>query len=128
MLNFIGYDPLITQFGYYGNGQDRITRYSSSYYYYNYYGRVHIHCASSDFISAPPLWFFANGSAIGVINRNFQVGHFPQNATAVLKIADYRQLSYCDGGVFICRVVNNNTGHSQEKKFTLTINCTLYAR
>ena len=117
----IGFDPLITQFGYYGNGQDRITRYSYGYDYYYYYGRVHIHCASSNVTFAPPQWFFTNGSRIGVRDRNFQVGQF-SNGTAVLKIADYRPLSYCDGGVFICHVNNSVSGHSQEKKFTLTIN------
>lgn len=54
-------------------------------------------------------------------DRNFQAGLFP-NGTAVLKIADHRLLSYCDGGIFICRVNNSVSGHSQEKKFTLTIN------
>ena len=118
----VGFDPLITQFGYYGNGEDRITRYSYDYYYYYYYyGRVHIHCASSNVTFAPPQWFFTNGSRIGVRDRNFQAGQFP-NGTAVLKIADYRPLSYCDGGVFICHVNNSVSGHSQEKKFTLTIN------
>ena len=116
---YIGFDPLITQFGYYGNGQDRITRTAYSYYYY--YGRVHIHCASSNFTFAPPQWLFANGSVIGVRDRNFQVGHFP-NETAVLKIADYRPLSDCDGGIFTCSVVNRVSGHSQKKNFTLTIN------
>jgi hypothetical protein len=119
----LGFDPLITQFGYYGNGQDKITRYFYDYYYnyYYYYGRVHIHCASSNFTFAPPQWFFTNGSRIGVRDRNFQAGHFP-NGTAVLKIADYRLLSYCDGGVFVCHVNNSVSGHSQKKKFTLTIN------
>ena len=121
-LKSSGYDPLITQFGYYGNGQDRITRYTSSYSYSSYYyGRVHIHCASNNFTYARPNWFFANGSLIGVRDRNFQVGHF-SNGTAVLKIADQRPLSYCDGGIFTCRVINTASNHSQEKNFTLTIN------
>ena len=114
------------QFGYYGNGQDRITRTAYSYYNsYYYYGRVHVHCASSNFTFAPPQWLFANGSIIGVRDRNFQVGNFP-NETAVLKIADYRPLSYCDGGTFTCSVVNRASGHSQKKNFTLTINSYVY--
>lgn len=122
-----GFDPgLITQFGYYGNDQTRIIRYLQSYSYYNYnssdlHGKVHIHCASSNFTSAPPDWFFANGSAIGVRDSNFQVGYLPWNGTAVLKIADYRLLHYCDGGTFTCRVVDSDSGHSQEKNFTLII-------
>lgn len=120
--NFAGFDPLITQFGYYGNGVDRITRYASSYRYS--YGRVHIHCASSNYTHAPPEWFFANGSRIGVRDRNFHAGHF-SNGTAVLKIAENRPLSYCDGGVYTCRVVNADSGHSQTKNFTLTINSRL---
>ena len=116
---FAGFDPLITQFGYYGNGVDRITRYTRSWYYQ--YGRVHIHCASSNFTHAPPNWFFSNGSRIGVRDRNFHAGHF-SNGTAVLKIADNRPLSYCDGGVYSCRVVNADSGRFQTKNFTLTIN------
>ena len=116
------FDPLITEFGYYGNGEDRITRYTSRYSYRN--GRVHLHCTSRNFTAAPPHWYFANGSRIGVRDRNFHVGHYPSNGTAVLKIADYRPLSYCDGGIFTCRVNNSVSGHSQEKNFTLIINST----
>ena len=111
-----GFDPIITHFGYYGNGLDR---YISSYPY----DRVHIHCATSNSTHAPADWFFANGTRVGVRDRNFQAGHFT-NGTAVLQIANNRSLRFCDGGTYTC-IVNTTSGHFETKNFTLVINSKL---
>ena len=112
-----GYNPLITQFGLNGDGRDRVTVYRYSYRY----GRLNIHCRSSNHTHAPANWYFANGTRIGVRDRNFRAGHF-SNGTAMLQIAHFRPLSYCDGGNFTC-VVNASADHYETKNFSLLIGC-----
>ena len=116
---FAGYDPLITLFGFYGDGLDKKKQRT---YRYNYiHDRILIFCATSNSTHALADWYYANGTRIGVRDRSFRVGHFP-NGTAVLQIADDRPLSYCDGGTYTC-VVNATSGYSETRNFTLFINC-----
>ena len=109
---------MITQFGYYGDGLYKATRYISFYQY----GRVHVYCSTSG--DTLGEWYFSNGTRIGTRDRNFRAGHF-SNGTAVLQIADTRPLSYCDGGTYTCRVVNDTTLHYETRNFTLVINSKL---
>jgi hypothetical protein len=109
---------MISRFGLYGNGQDRVVL-SSSYRR----GRVKIICATKNSTDAPPDWFFRNGTRIGFRNRNLKVTQ-SSDGTAVLRIADYRPLSYCDGGTYTCIV--NTTDHFETKDFTLVINCKIF--
>ena len=114
-----GFDPLIIEFGLNGNGLDRARLYT---YYYGY-GRVNIHCTSSNATHAPADWYYStNGTRIGVRDRNFRAGHFP-NGTAMLQIAHYRRLSYCDGGNYTC-IINTTSGHYETRTFNLIIDST----
>lgn len=111
------FDPMISRFGLYGNGQDRAVL-SSSYYRR---GRVRIICATTNSTDAPPDWFFENGTRIGFRNRNLKVTR-SSDGTAVLRIADYRPLSHCDGGIYTCVVNATTSDHFETKDFTLIIN------
>ena len=117
-INFYctGFDPLISTFGLYGNGQDRAVL--SSLYRR---ARVKIICATENSTYAPPDWFFKNGTRIGFRNRNLKVVRSP-DGTAVLRIADYRPLSYCDGGTYTCIVNATSSDHFETKDFNLVIN------
>ena len=116
LLTPVGYDPLITDFGYHGNGLDKavLYRWNSD--------RINIHCTSSNATHAPANWYFSNGTRIGVRDRNFRAGHFP-NGTAMLQIAHYRSLSYCDGGNYTC-IINTTSGHYETRTFNLVVDCT----
>ena len=112
-----GYDPLITEFGYNGNGLDRATIYRS--FFRN--GRVRIHCTAGNTTHVTTDWYYSNGTRIGVRDRNFRAGHF-SNGTSMLQIAEYRALSFCDGGNYTC-IANSTVGPEYEKRtFTLIIN------
>ena len=114
------FDPLIKEFGYNANGLDRATLYT---YFYRY-GRVRIHCTPGNITSTTVDWYYAiNGTRIGVRDRNFRAGHYP-NGTAMLQIADYRRLSYCDGGNYTC-IANSTSGAYEKRNFSLIIGCKL---
>ena len=106
---------MISRFGLYGNGEDRVVLRSYRR------GRIRIICATKNSTDAPPDWFFKNGTEIGFRNQNLKVTH-SSDGTAVLRIADYRPLSYCDGGTYTC-IVNASSDHLETKDFTLIINC-----
>ena len=122
IINFLCtvFDPMISRFGFFGNGQDRVVL--SAYTR----GRVRIICATKNSTDAPPDWFFKNGTRIGFRNRNLKVTR-SSDGTAVLRIADYRPLSYCDGGTYTCIVNATTSDHFETKDFTLVINRKLFA-
>lgn len=96
-----------------------MTLYPSTYRY----GRVRIHCTASNATSVQTNWYFPNGTVIGVVDRNFKAGHF-SNGSAVLQIAEYRSLSYCDGGNYTC-IANSSSGQLERRTFMLVIDCEL---
>ena len=112
------FDPLIKEFGLNGNGLDRATLYL---YYFYQYGRLRIHCTPYNSTHTTTDWYYTNGTRIGVRDRNFRAGHFT-NGTAMLQIADYRPLSYCDGGNYTC-IANSTSGVYQKRTFSLIISC-----
>lgn len=114
----VEFDPLIKEFGYNANGLDRVTLYTS--YFYRF-GRVRIHCTPHNSTHTTTDWYYTNGTRIGVRDRNFRAGHY-SNGTAMLQIADYRALSYCDGGNYTC-VANSTSGAYEKRTFSLIIGC-----
>ena len=116
-LNFLNtdHDPLITQFGFYGNGLDQHTAYTSRYYG----GGGHIFCGTGNSLHSSVDWFYTDGSRIGDTKRYLQVTYFP-NGTAVLKIAENRSVHYCDGGTFTC--IARSANRTESRNFTLIIN------
>ena len=111
------FDPLITKFGYHANGLDRVTLYT---YFYRY-GRVRIHCTPGNTTHTTTDWYYTNGTRIGVRDINFKAGHY-SNGTAILQIAEYRTLSYCDGGNYTC-IANSTSGAYEKRTFSLIIGC-----
>ena len=116
----IGFDPLITEIGYNGNGLDKATLHP--FIQYILYGGVNVLCTSRNTTHAPADWYYANGTRIGVRDRNFRVVHFP-NGTAMLQVAHYRRLSYCDGGNYTC-IINTTSGHYETRTFNLVVDST----
>ena len=114
MLN-ADHDPLITQFGFYGNGLDQHTVYTSDYYS----GGGHIFCGTGDSLHVSADWYYTDGTRIGDSRRYLRVTYFP-NGTAVLKIAENRPVHYCDGGTFTC--IARSANRTESRNFTLTIN------
>ena len=107
---------MISRFGLNGNGEDRVVLNSYTR------GRIRIICATKNSTDAPPDWFFENGTRIGFRNRNLKVTR-SSDGTAILRIADFRSLSYCDGGTYTCIVNVSSSDHYETKNFTLIINC-----
>lgn len=140
--------PTITQFGIYGDGIERVTKYT-------YTTGINVLCSSST-PNTTVYWQFANGSRIGISNRSFRAGHFQNGTyisvrfveiirvwgdmdilfkcsyhsidagTAVLQIGTAllytRSLTLCDGGVYTC-VATGHDGNVQLKNFSLIIGC-----
>ena len=112
-----GFDPIIVNFGINGNGLDKDTAFTSQ-------TNLHIHCSPSHPADSTVDWFFSNGTKVGTSDRNVREGHYA-NGTAVLQIASNRRLSYCDAGVYTCKV-NTTSGLEHRKNFTLVINSKLF--
>ena len=107
------YDPLITQFGYYGNGLDRYTTYSWS-------SGINILCGTNNATHVQLDWYFPNGSRVGIVDRGFRAGHFP-NGTAVLQAEDNARISTCWGGNYTC--IANSDDETDGRVFTLLVDC-----
>ena len=114
LFSTVDYDPLITQFGYWGNGLDRYTVSSWS-------SRANILCGTYNHTHVQLDWYFPNGSRVGVVDRGFRAGHLP-NGTAVLQIEG--QVNFCWGGNYTC-IADSDT-ESDVRVFTLLVNCKLY--
>ena len=108
------YDPLITEFGLYGSGVDKLIRYTFN-------NGLQVHCTTS---SDPSIvrtdWYFANGTKVGLVDSNFREGHYLHNKTTVLQIGLNRRLTYCDGGNYTC-VVQTNSSRTESRSFHLLI-------
>ena len=108
------FDPLIVEFGIYGSGVDKVTRYT-------YNNGFQVHCTTSRDPSITTTdWYFGNGSKVGLVDANFREGHYPDNRTTVLQIGLNRYLSFCDGGNYSC-VVKTNSSRTESRSFHLLI-------
>jgi hypothetical protein len=108
-----GFDPIIVGFGIDGKGLDKDKAFTSQ-------TNLRIHCSPSHPANSTVDWFFSNGTKVGITDRNIREGHYA-NGTTVLQIANDRRLSYCDAGVYTCKV-NTTSGREHTKNFTLLIN------
>ena len=118
-LSLAEFDPLIVEFGIYGSGVDKVTRYT-----YNY--GFQVHCTTSRDPSITTYnWYFGNGTKVGLRNANFREGYYPDNKTLVLQIGLNRHLSFCDGGNYTC-VVKTNSSRTENRSFHLLIDGKLH--
>ena len=112
IAHLVDYDPLIAQFGYWGNGLDRYTVSSWSSRHTN------ILCGTYNHTHVQLDWYFPNGSRVGIVDRGFRAGHLP-NRTAVLQIEG--QVNPCWGGNYTC--IADLDGENDARVFTLLVNC-----
>ena len=112
------HDPLITQFGFYGNGLDQHTAYARGHYGNRLSDGGHIFCGTGDSLRVSADWYYTDGTRIGDSKRYLQVTYSP-NGTAVLKIAENRSVHYCDGGTFTC--IARSSNRTESRNFTLII-------
>ncbi len=114
-MHFLGQTDIISNFGVYGNGMDRVTVYS-------YSRGINIFC-SSTVRSTQIDWLYLNGSKVGVDNLNVREGHYG-NGTSVLMIGRFGVIALCDAGTYICRA-NSSVG-AQQKTFKVIYNCKFF--
>ena len=113
-LSLTGVDPLIVEFGIYGNGVDKVTRQTSD-------NGFQMHCSTSRDPSITSIdWYFGNGTKVGLRNANFREGYYADNRTSVLQIGLNRRLSFCDAGNYSC-VVETNSSQTASRSFHLFI-------